>query len=212
MNFIPESIHHYAEIHSSAEPELLSRLRRETHLNYLYPRMLSGVLQGRWLSMISKLVRPAYILEIGTYTGYSAICLSEGLVQGGILHSIELDPELKAIASQYIAEAGFADLVHLHTGAALDIIPSLPSNIDLVFMDAEKYEYPDYFEAVLPKMNSGGLILADNVLWSGQVADAAIQDKKTNALRAFNAKVVEDSRVEVVLLPLRDGISMIRKK
>lgn len=212
MNFTPEAIQEYSERHSSPEPELLGRLRRETHLNHLYPRMLSGVLQGRLLSMISKLLRPNRILEIGTYTGYSAICLAEGLPPRGILHSIELDPELKSIAGKYITEAGFENKIVLHTGAALEIIPSLNEKFDLVFMDAEKYEYAEYFEAVMPLMPSGGLILADNVLWSGQVTLSEVQDKKTKAVRAFNEKVVSDPRVEVILLPIRDGISLIRKK
>lgn len=212
MNFTPEAIQDYSERHSTLEPELLSRLRRETHLNYLYPRMLSGVLQGRLLSMLSKLLKPHRILEIGTYTGYSAICLAEGLPATGMLHSIELDPELKNIASKYITEAGFTNQIILHTGSALEIIPSLPEKFDLVFMDAEKYEYAEYFDAVLPMMPSGGVILADNVLWSGQVTMPEIQDKKTRAVRAFNEKIVADSRVEVVLLPIRDGISLIRKK
>lgn len=212
MNFIPEAIQDYSERHSSLEPELLSRLRRETHLNYLYPRMLSGVLQGRLLSIISKLLKPNRILEIGTYTGYSAICLAEGLPPKGLLHSIELDPELKSIATKYITEAGFENQIILHTGTALEIIPTLNEKFDLVFMDAEKYEYAEYFDAVLPMMSPGGLILADNVLWSGQVTLSEIQDKKTKAVRAFNEKIVTDPRVEVVLLPIRDGISLIRKK
>lgn len=212
MHFIPESILEYAEQHTAAEPELLGRLRRETHLNYLYPRMLSGVLQGRLLAMISRLLRPKRILEIGTYTGYSALCLAEGLPENGLLHSIELDPELRDIATRYLTEAGYSNQIQLHTGAALDIIPQLGETFDLVFMDAEKYEYGEYLNAVLPLIPSGGLILADNVLWSGNVADLEIQDKKTNALRSFNRMVVEDPRLEVVLLPIRDGISLIRKK
>jgi caffeoyl-CoA O-methyltransferase len=211
MNFIPENIQLYSEQHSSPESELLARLRRETHLNYLYPRMLSGVLQGRLLSMISKLVRPKRILEIGTYTGYAALCLAEGLPPEGILHTIELDPELKSIAERYLQEANAQNKVILHTGAALEIIPTLTEMFDLIFMDAEKYEYAEYFEAVLPKMPSGGLILADNVLWSGQVCNLEAQDKKTSAVRAFNQKIASDPRVEVILLPIRDGISLIRK-
>lgn len=212
MHFIPETILEYAEQHTDPEPELLGRLRRETHLNYLYPRMLSGVLQGRLLATLSKLLRPKRILEIGTYTGYSALCLAEGLPEDGLLHSIELDPELREIATRYLREAGYSDKIQLHTGAALDIIPSLKETFELVFMDAEKYEYEAYLNAVLPLMPAGGLILADNVLWSGNVADPEIQDKKTNALRGFNRFVVEDPRLEVVLLPIRDGISLIRKK
>lgn len=212
MHFIPENILQYAENHSDSEPELLQRLRRETHLHYLYARMLSGPLQGRLLSLLSKLIRPEYILEIGTYTGYSAICLAEGLQEKGKLISIELDPELRSIAEKYIKEAGFSTSIELYTGAALDIIPKLDYSYDLVFMDAEKYEYIDYFEAVIPRLNPGGIILADNVLWSGQVADDTFKDKKTQALRNFNAYIKQDIRVEVVMIPLRDGLSIIRKK
>lgn len=212
MEFPSLPILQYTEAHSSHESELLASLRRETHVNYLYPRMLSGALQGRILSMLSKTMSPNILLEIGTYTGYSALCLAEGLAPGGKLISIEIDPELRSIGEKYVAMAGFADRIELLTGAALEIIPTLPDPIDLVFMDAEKYEYPEYYAAVLPKMRHGGVIIADNVLWSGQVIQAEITDKKTEALRSFNRMVVEDPNVEVVMLPIRDGISVIRKK
>jgi len=212
MEFPSPIILAYAEAFSAQEPELLARLRRETHVHYLYPRMLSGHLQGRLLSMLSCLTQPESVLEIGTYTGYSALCLAEGLLPEGKLLSIEIDPELRSIAERYIQEAGYDSQIELLTGSALEIIPTLDTTFDLAFLDAEKYEYMDYFEAIMPKMISGGLILADNVLWSGQVANPEVQDKKTQALRDFNAHVRNDSRVEVVLLPVRDGISLIRKK
>jgi len=212
MEFPSLTILNYTEAHSEQESELLSALRRETHVNYLYPRMLSGPLQGRLLSMLSKIARPQTILEIGTYTGYSALCLAEGLAPGGKLISLEIDPELRSIAERYVEQAGYSDRIELITGIALEVIPTLDVALDLVFMDAEKYEYPEYYAAVMPKLRSGGLILADNVLWSGQVTDPEIQDKKTEALRQFNLMVSKDRGVEVVMLPIRDGLSVIRKK
>lgn len=212
MEFLPEIIQAYAEQHTDPEPELLAALNRETYLKVLYPRMLSGHLQGRFLAMMSKVVRPQRILEIGSYTGYSGLCMCEGLQEGGILTTIEIDPELEDMIRDYFDKAGQSHLLDLRIGDAVDIIPTLEGPFDLVFIDADKYNYTRYFEMVLPKMRQGGVILADNVLWSGQVTDPNVQDKETQGLREFANFVSSDPRVERILLPIRDGIMMIMKK
>ncbi len=214
MEFIDPELDQYVHEHSEAESELLNELNRETYLKVLQPRMLSGHVQGRILSMYSKLIQPKCILEIGTYTGYSALCLAEGLAAGGTLHTIEKNEELKPIINRYVERAGFNDRIKLHIGDALPIIESMDTKFDLVFIDADKTNYLNYYEAVLPKMKSGGCIIADNVLWSGKVLDEEElkNDPDTALLNEFNKAVTADDRVENVLLPVRDGLMVIRKK
>jgi len=213
MEFINEQLIHYCQTHSEKESELLQSLSRDTYAKVLNPRMLSGHLQGRFLSTISRLVQPKYILEIGTYTGYSALCLSEGLQKGGKLITIDINDELEIFTKKYIDEAGQSENILQKTGDALQIIPMLDFTFDLVFIDADKLEYYQYFQLIIDKVRPGGIILADNVLWSGHVLEPLDQqDKETKALSDFNKKIAEDSRVHVFMLPLRDGISMIQKK
>lgn len=215
MDFLSDELQAYADQHTSPETPLLARLNRETHVQVLAPRMLSGQLQGRLLSMLSHMVRPRRILELGTYTGYSALCLAEGLTADGELHTIEQNPELEDRIRRYVAEAGLSGSIHLHIGEALDVLPTLAETWDLVFIDADKINNEAYYELVLPQVRPGGFILVDNVLWSGKVLPShkvRPSDKDTQALRAFNDKVQQDARVENVLLPVRDGILMIRKR
>lgn len=212
MEFLPEKIDQYANDLTTPDSELLQSLERETHLKVLSPRMLSGHLQGRVLSLISHLMRPNYILEIGTYTGYSAICLAEGLHPDGQLITIDRNDELETILSKYLLKSPKASQIDLRIGYAAEIIPTLPDGIDLVFIDADKPNYATYFDLVIDKMKPGGLILADNVLWSGKILEEIKpNDKSTKALHEFNLKVHNDSRVENVLIPIRDGILAIRK-
>ena len=212
MEFLPEKIDQYANDLTTPDSELLQSLERETHLKVLSPRMLSGHLQGRVLSLISHLMRPNYILEIGTYTGYSAICLAEGLHPDGRLITIDRNDELETILSKYLLKSPKASQIDLRIGYAAEIIPTLPDGIDLVFIDADKPNYATYFDLVIDKMKPGGLILADNVLWSGKIVEEIKPNyKSTKALHEFNLKVHHDSRVENVLIPIRDGILAIRK-
>ncbi|MEP7263558.1 MAG: O-methyltransferase [Bacteroidota bacterium] len=212
MDFIDEKLLDYAEKHTTAETALLSELNRDTHAHILSPRMLSGHLQGRLLAMLSRMIKPQYILEIGTYTGYSAICLSEGLQQHGKLTTIDINEELQDMIKSYFDKAGLGHQIEHITGDALEIIPKLETNFDLVFIDADKINYSNYYDLVMPRLNKGGYILADNVLWSGNVLKPfSEQDDDTRAIVAFNEKVAEDKRVENILLPIRDGIMMIRK-
>ncbi|WP_461533665.1 O-methyltransferase [Sinomicrobium sp.] len=211
MHFISEDLERYVEDHTEKEPELLRQLDRETHQKVLRPRMLSGHFQGRLLSVLSKLIAPKYILEIGTYTGYSALCLAEGLQKGGMLHTIDINEELCDIQQKYFTLSGFGDSIVQHTGDALEIIPKLENGIDLVFIDADKPNYVSYFDLIVPKMKKGGLILSDNVLWSGKVLEEIKDnDKSTLALVEYNKKLREDPRVETVLLPIRDGLTVSR--
>ena len=210
MEFIDESILRYAETHSVQENELLHRINRETHLSVLKPRMLSGHLQGRILSMISKMIRPDLILEIGTYTGYSALCLAEGLSSNGKLITIDVNEELEDRVRGYFRESKFNDKIDYKIGDAKKIIPTLQAPFDLVFIDADKEGYSLYYDLVIDKVTPGGFILADNVLWSGKVLDAE-PSKDTLAILHFNKKVCEDPRVEHVLMPIRDGIMILRK-
>ncbi len=189
---------------------VLEELDRETHLKTLYPQMLTGAWQGRFLTMISQLVSPKRILEVGTFTGYSAICLAMGLSPGGILDTIEVDEEREPMIRRYIRKAQMEDRIHLHMGSALDIIPRLEGPFDLIFLDAHKPDYPHYFDLAFDKISPGGLILSDNVLWSGKVLEDD-QDEDTRALHAYNEKLAGDPRVEQVILPLRDGLSVARK-
>ena len=204
-------IEQYAEAHTTPESAVLQALVRETHLKTLAPRMLSGHLQGRFLSMIAKLMQPRRVLEIGTFTGYSALCFTEGVAEGGILYALEGNDELKHIIEKYIEVAGFQDKIKLLIGNALEIIPNLDEVFDLVFIDAGKRDYPAYWDLVIDKTRSGGLIIADNVLWNGKVADEK-KNLDTQILDDFNKKVCADTRVECVLLPVRDGLMMAMKK
>lgn len=211
MDFIAKEIVDYAEAHTTPESEALRELNRETHAKVLMPRMLSGHLQGRILSMLSYMLRPVRILEIGTYTGYSAICLSEGLADNGMLHTIDINEELVPLTKKYFTKAGCEEKIRMHTGDALKIIPTLSEVFDLVFIDADKKNYAAYFDLVIPKMRKGGLIIADNVLWSGKVLDVpGRMDADTKALAGFNAKVHADHRIENLLLPVRDGLMVMR--
>lgn len=213
MEFIDPLLLRYCENHSSQEPDLLRQLNRDTHASVLMPRMLSGHLQGRFLSMISKMLQPSAILEIGTYTGYSALCLCEGLADGGELISIDINDELEDFTMSFIRRSAYASSIRLFSGDACEIIPGLDATFDLVFIDADKSQYAAYFDLVFDKVRSGGVILADNVLWSGQIMkEEQDMDADTMALHQFNQKVNADSRVEVVMLPIRDGISLIRKR
>ena len=208
MEILNEDLQHYAEQHTSPEGDLLKKINRDTHANILMPRMLSGHLQGRVLSMISHMIQPLRILEIGTYTGYSALCLAEGLVEGGKLITIDINEELEEKVRHYFAS--WQNKIEYKVGNAIDIIPSLNEMFDLVFIDADKKNYARYFDLVFDKVRAGGFILADNVLWSGKVLSKN-PDNDTKAIIAFNQKIQLDSRVENVLLPIRDGIMTIRK-
>jgi len=210
MDFIDSSIQKYAEDHSSPESDLLRKINRDTHAHVLMPRMLSGHLQGRMLSMISHMVRPSVILEIGTYTGYSALCLAEGLKPEGKLITIDINEELETSVRKNFNESGFDNRIDYRIGNAVEIIPTLNERFDLVFIDADKENYSRYYDLVINHVPLGGYILADNVLWSGKVLNEK-PDKDTRAIKEFNHKVHIDSRVENVLLPVRDGIMVIRK-
>ncbi|MCW5521134.1 O-methyltransferase [Aureitalea sp. L0-47] len=213
MDFLPEKIDEYAVAHSQAEPELLKQLHRETWQKVLAPRMLSGHLQGRTLSMLSKLINPKYILEIGTYTGYSALCLAEGMKADGELHTIDINEELLDLQRKYFNKSDYGANIIQHTGNAMDIIPQLKKNFDLVFIDADKRNYPAYLELILPKLNSGSVIISDNVLWSGKVVEPVNEDDlDTKALLQYNKMLNEDERLESVLLPIRDGLTITRVK
>jgi len=213
MHFIPEKLDDYVIKHSEDEPELLQQLTRETYQKILQPRMLSGHYQGRILSMISKLVNPKCILEIGTYTGYSALCLAEGLQLNGELHTIDVNEELVNFQRTYFNKSGFGNEIHQHLGDALEIIPKLNKTFDLVFIDADKPNYINYFHAIINKLNSGGIILSDNVLWSGKVIEKVNPDDvSTKVLLEYNTLLKNDNRVETVLLPVRDGLTISRKK
>ena len=210
-NFIKTGILEYSEINSQEEPFLLKELNRETHLKVLNPRMLSGAFQGRLISLISKLINPKKVLEIGTYTGYSALCIYEGLDEKGVIHTIDKNEELVDIQKKYFTKTGDVEKFIQHTGTALDIIPKINETFDFIFLDADKENYINYFNCIIDKLNKNGVILADNVLWSGKVIDKNQQDETTKILRKFNDIVNNDCRVETILLPIRDGISIIRK-
>ncbi|MGB2501876.1 MAG: O-methyltransferase [Flavobacteriaceae bacterium] len=211
MEFISEVLADYVIANSQSEPKVLKDLARETHQKVLLPRMLSGTLQGRFLSMLSKLITPKRILEIGTYTGYATLCLAEGLASGGEIDTIDKNEELLDFQRKYFDRSGFGTQIHQHLGNAIDLIPNLKNDYDLVFLDADKSNYLNYFELVLPKTRSGGLILSDNVLWSGKVTQKAdSDDKDTQVLQKFNKLLASDPRVESVLLPLRDGLTLSR--
>jgi len=211
MHFISQELENYIEQHSEKEPALLAALNKETYQKILLPRMLSGHFQGRVLSMLSKLIRPLHILEIGTYTGYSALCLCEGMQENGTLHTIDIKEELVDFQRKHFEKSPWGKQIEQHLGEAIDIIPTLNLKFDLVFIDADKENYLNYFELILPKMNKGGIILSDNVLWSGKVLETLDQkDISTRILLEYNALLANDARVETVLLPIRDGLTVSR--
>jgi predicted O-methyltransferase YrrM len=211
MDFISSDLLDYVTKHSNEEPQILKDLTRETYQKVLLPRMLSGPLQGRFLSVLSKIIRPKKILEIGTYTGYATLCLAEGLAPNGIIDTLDKNEELLDFQKKYFNRSGYGDQINQHLGNAIDIIPKLSSDYDFVFLDADKTNYINYFELIIPKMNSGGVILSDNVLWSGKVIkEADVKDKDTQVLQKFNKLLATDTRVESVLLPLRDGLTISR--
>lgn len=212
MQFIDEKLDAYACAHTSPESELLRKINRETHLEVLQPRMLSGHFQGRFLSMLSKMIGPLRILEIGTYTGYSALCLAEGLASNGKLVTIDINEELAPKVQGYFNESEFSNQIEFILGDALKVIPELDEKWDLVFIDADKHNYLAYYHLVFPHVNSGGYIIADNVLWSGKVIQDDKNDKDTVLIREFNDFVRNDQHVESVLLPIRDGLTLVRKK
>ena len=211
MHFLSEELENYAAQHTEDEPLLLQELNKRTHLNVLQPRMISGHFQGRFLSLLSKMVQPRTILEIGTYTGYATLCLAEGLHPEGVLHTIDIKEELTDLQREFFDRSGYGNQIVQHLGKAADIIPSLNTTYDLVYIDADKQNYAHYFDLVIEKMNRGGIILSDNVLWSGKVVEEVKHnDKHTQALMAYNQKIKDDPRVETVLLPIRDGITLSR--
>lgn len=210
MRFFPEPLENYINQHSSAPSALLQELERDTHLRCLMPQMCSGHQQGRLLALLSKMLRPKSILEIGTFTGYSALCLAEGLTDGGHLHSIDNNAEIMDMAQSYVDRSPYREQITLHEGPGLDWIQRLDQPWDLVFIDADKENYPRYLEALLPKLQVGAIILADNVLWSGKVADPEADDDETKALRSYNRMVMENPRLEAMILSVRDGISLAR--
>ena len=211
MHFISQELEDYIEQHSEKEPELLAALNKETYQKILLPRMLSGHFQGRVLSMLSKLIRPVNILEIGTYTGYSALCLCEGMQENGVLHTIDIKEELVDFQRKHFDKSPWGKQIVQHLGEAIDIIPTIEVKFDLVFIDADKENYINYFELIVPKMNKGGIILSDNVLWSGKVLEPLNpKDISTKILLEYNALLKNDPRVETVLLPIRDGLTVSR--
>lgn len=213
MEIINQKIEQYIEISSTDEPILLQELNKETWQKVLNPKMLSGSYQGRILSLLSKIKQPNAILEIGTYTGYATLCLAEGLTKNGIIHTIDNNEELQSIQSKYFNKSAYKNQIKQHLGNALEIIPTLDLKFDIVFIDADKINYANYFHAVIQKMNSGGLIISDNVLWKGKVVEPiTIKDKDTPALVAYNKLIKEDPRIETVLLPIRDGLTVSRVK
>ena len=212
MEFIASSLFDYVVQHSQEEPQLLKDLTRETHLKVLQPRMLSGPLQGRFLSLLAKLLSPKRILEVGTFTGYATLCLAEGLPKEGIIDTLDKNEELVDFQRSYFDRSPWGNQIHQHLGNALDIIPQLNSTYDLIFLDADKKNYLNYLPLLLPKLNSGGLLLSDNVLWSGKVLEATQKkDEDTMILKAFNQELASHPALETVLLPLRDGLTLSRK-
>ena len=209
---IDHKIEEYIEKNSSVEPDILKDLNKETYLKVLNPRMLSGHLQGRFLSIISKLIKPKKILEIGTYTGYSAICMAEGLIENGVIHTIDINEELSSIQNKYFKKTSNNNSIIQYVGDAKNIINNINETFDLVFLDADKENYIEYYKLFIDKVKKGGLIIADNVLWTGKVVDPENHDDNlTNYLIDFNKMIAEDNRVENIILPLRDGLNIILK-
>ncbi|MDO4993381.1 MAG: O-methyltransferase [Bacteroidales bacterium] len=208
-----ELIDEYILRHIDAEPERLHRLWRATQLHLLYPRMASGHLQGRMLVMLTRMIQPRRILELGTFSGYSALCLAEGMPDDAVLHTIEVNDEQENFTRPWLEASPWADRIHLHIGDALDIVPRLGEPFDLIYIDADKRHYADYYRLVMPHLNPGGYILADNTLWDGHVVEPEHQhDAQTQGIMAFNDLVAQDKEVEKVILPMRDGLTIIRKK
>jgi len=213
MEFIDQKLDDYVCMHTSEEDDLLKELNRQTHLKILQPRMLSGHFQGRFLSMISKMIQPTSILEIGTYTGYSALCLAEGLKSEGKLLTIDKNPELEDFVRNFFEKSAYSENIEFVIADAMKYIPTIKQSFDLVFIDADKGNYLNYYKLVIDMIPSGGYLLADNVLWSGKVIDEkSVNDKDTKAIMEFNLYVMNDIRVENVLLPIRDGLLLMRKK
>lgn len=211
MHFLSPQLENYIKLNTQKEPAILAELTRETHLKVIQPRMITGHHQGRVLSLLSKIIAPKNILEIGTYTGYSAICLAEGLTQNGQLHTIDINEELFDLQKKYFDKSGYGTKIIQHIGDALKIIPTLNLTFDLVFIDAEKKEYDAYFEAAIAKCKSGSIILSDNVLWSGKVVEPLTKgDQTTSVLMGYNKKLADDPRVETAILPIRDGLTLSR--
>ena len=212
MEFLPKEIEQYSQEHTQKETEVLYNLNRETHLKVLIPRMLSGHIQGRILSMFSHMLKPKNVLEIGTYTGYSAICFAEGMQPDGKLVTIDINNELETMATSYFEKSGYGNQIDMRVGNAIDIIPTLDMKFDLVFIDADKHNYSNYYDLVIDKVNQDGFIIADNVLWSGKVlTDEVNTDTDTKALDEYNKKINSDPRVENMLMPVRDGLMVARK-
>lgn len=209
MEFLPEEISTYVEKHTSDEDKVLHELNRQTHLNVMQPRMLSGHLQGRALSMFAHMIQPQKILEVGTYTGYSAICMAEGLAKNGQLITIDNNEELEEMANNYFEKSGYADRIDFQLGNAMEIIDKLDDTFDMVFIDADKSNYINYYEKVINKMSKNGFVLFDNVLWSGKVLKEQ-QDKDTETLKKLNTLIQNDKRVENLLIPIRDGLMICR--
>lgn len=208
-----EAIEEYILSHSDEEGELLSTLSRDAHVNLLRPRMISGHLQGRILKMFCRMLAPRRILEIGTYTGYATLCMAEGLPEDSLIHTIEINDEMEDFIQKYLSRSPDKGKIKVHFGDAMEIIPTLDETFDLIFIDADKRLYSDYYDLVFPKVRAGGLILADNTLWDGKVLEEPLpSDKQTIGILAFNEKIKNDPRVEKVILPLRDGLTMIWKK
>ena len=207
-----ERLYNYIEQHIDKEPTLLKELSRETHIKIYHPRMLAGHFQGRLLAMISKMIKPKYVLEIGTYTGYSTLCLAEGIQEKGEIHTIEKNDELVDFIRSYINKSQFAEKIVLHIGDAREIVPKINLLFDLVFIDGNKKEYVEYYNVIINKVKKGGFIIADNVLWNGKVIDKSENDENTKAVREFNKIIAENDELEKILLPIRDGIFIIRKK
>lgn len=213
MDFLPENIATYAEQHTDSEPGLLQKLNRETWAKVIMPRMLSGHLQGRVLAMFSKMIKPKAILEIGTYTGYSALCLAEGLPSDGRLITIDINEELYDMVNDFVKASEYRDQIQILTGDATKLIPEINITFDLVFIDADKENYSNYYHLIFDKVSQGGIIIADNVLWSGNILKPIHEmDAETLALHEFNEMIHRDERVESVLFPVRDGLMVIRKK
>jgi caffeoyl-CoA O-methyltransferase len=212
MDNLNKALQNYIENHSSPEDKILAELNRETHLKVLNPRMLSGNFQGKLLEFVSHMIKPESILEIGTYTGYSAICLAKGLSERGKLITIERNDEIISYALHYIEKAGLMNKIEIISGDALTLLPGIKSTFDLVFIDADKKDYINYYNLIFDKVRTGGYIIADNVLWSGKVVEETLpNDNDTASIKAFNQKIINDPRVEVLILPIRDGLSLIRK-
>ena len=209
--FINKDILNYVELNSQQEPTLLNELNKETNLKILNPRMLCSSYQGRVLSIISKIIKPKNVLEIGTYTGYSALCIAEGLEKNGIIHTIDINEELKEIQNKYFKKSGFGNQIQQHIGNAIEIIPKINECFDFVYLDADKENYNEYFDLIIDKIVSGGVLICDNVLWSGKVLNTNHKDLITEKLIEFNQLVKKDKRLDSIILPIRDGLSICRK-